>query len=105
MSKNNKNVQNIATEQETADVEVLDQNEVEVPEVVKPKWSLKKKLLIGGGILAGLILGAVALGMKKSDKPTDDEVEESEDDCTVINPDADTDSSDETPADTAETAE
>ena len=104
MSKNNKNVQNI-TAQETAEVEVLDQDECVVPEVVKPKWSLKKKLLIGGGILAGLVLGAVALGLKKSDKPTDDEAEETEDDYTVINPDTDADSTDEAATTTGESAE
>ena len=40
-------------------VNVMDENnetEVEVT-VVKTKWSLKKKLMIGGGIFAGLVLG------------------------------------------------
>lgn len=31
----------------------------------KPKWSLKKKLLVGGGVVLGLALGAVALGPRK----------------------------------------
>ena len=45
-------------------------------EVGKPKWSLKKKLLIGGGVLAGLVLGAVALGTKKSAGGNDDQSED-----------------------------
>lgn len=37
--------------------------QVEVVEEVKPKWSLKKKLLLGGGVLLGfLAAGALALG-------------------------------------------
>jgi hypothetical protein len=30
-------------------------------EVVKPKWTLKKKLIVGGGVLAALAAGAIAL--------------------------------------------
>lgn len=47
-------------------------------EVEKPKWSLRKKLLIGGGVLAGLVIGAIALGSKKA-KPGAEDVEDSED--------------------------
>lgn len=41
-------------------------NEEENEMNVTPKWSLQKKLMLGGGILAGLVLGAVALGSKKA---------------------------------------
>ena len=47
--------------------------------VGKTKWSLKKKLLIGGGIVGGLILGAVALGTSKKTKPENDQPADYED--------------------------
>ena len=47
--------------------------------VGKPKWSLKKKLLIGGGIVGGLILGAVALGTSKKTKSENDQPADYED--------------------------
>jgi hypothetical protein len=34
--------------------------------VEKPKWSLKKKLIVAGAAVVGLILGAVALSIKKA---------------------------------------
>ena len=79
MKKNIKKLEVIDMENETRN-EVLEENET--VEAGKPKWSLKKKLLIGGGVLAGLVLGAVALGNKKGADATDDQTEDSEDDNT-----------------------
>lgn len=72
------------TKLEVVDMEDIKTNdeileEDEVTEVVKPKWSLKKKLMIGGGVAAGLVLGAIALGSKKA-TPAEDPIEDSEDD-------------------------
>ena len=86
MSKNIKKVRNIDMENIEREDGVLEENET--TEVSKPKWSLKKKLLIGGGVLAGLVLGAVALGSKKSVEPAEDLVEDSDDDDDEV---ADTD--------------
>ncbi len=44
---------------------------------VKEKWSLKKKLLLGGGVLGGIILGIFAYG--KNTEYENDEDEEFED--------------------------
>ena len=85
MSKNIKKVRNIDMENIEREDGVLEENEV--TEVSKPKWSLKKKLLIGGGVLAGLVLGAVALGSKKSVEPAEDLVENSDDDDEVADTD------------------
>lgn len=64
---------------ENVDYEVIyDENEIgeEIREVnVKSKWSLKKKLMLGGGVLVGLVLGAVAFNRKK-DNDIDDEAED-----------------------------
>ena len=76
----NDNMENIEREDG-----VLEENEM--TEVSKPKWSLKKKLLIGGGVLAGLVLGAVALGSRKSAEPADDLVEGSDEDDEVADTD------------------
>lgn len=61
-------------EQEVEEVEEENKSEdtANVTVVSKPKWSLKKKLLIGGGVVLGLVLGALALGTKTS--TTADEV-------------------------------
>ena len=85
MSKNIKKVRNIDMENIEREDGVLEENEV--TEVSKPKWSLKKTLLIGGGVLAGLVLGAVALGSKKSVEPAEDLVENSDDDDEVADTD------------------
>lgn len=45
----------------------------------KPKWSLKKKLLVFGGAVAGLALAAVAV-FSKSKTTTDDLIESFEED-------------------------
>jgi len=56
---------------ETTTVVETENNEIETEEVkVKTKMSLKKKLIIGGGVLAGLVIGAIALGSKKGDSTT-----------------------------------
>ena len=59
---------------------VEEETVVETPMVVeetvkvgKPKWSLKKKLIVAGAAVAGLILGAVALSIKKSPNASDDQ--------------------------------
>ena len=85
MSKNIKKVRNIDVENIEREDGVLEENET--TEVSKPKWSLKKKLLIGGGVLAGLVLGAVTLGSKKSVEPAEDLVEDSDDDDEVADTD------------------
>ena len=85
MSKNIKKVRNVDVENIEREDGVLEENET--TEVSKPKWSLKKKLLIGGGVLAGLVLGAVALGSKKSVEPAEDLVEDSDDDDEVTDTD------------------
>ena len=85
MSKNIKKVRNIDMESIEREDGVLEENEM--TEVSKPKLSLKKKLLIGGGVLAGLVLGAVALGSKKSVEPAEDLVEDSDDDDEVADTD------------------
>ncbi len=66
-------------------VEVVELNEEQIPEVVeevtkvaKPKWSLKKKLMIGGGVLAGLAIGAIAL-INKQGGANIDQVEAEDD--------------------------
>ena len=86
MSKNIKKVRNIDVENIEREDGVLEENE-KMTEVSKPKWSLKKKLLIGGGVLAGLVLGAVTLGSKKSVEPAEDLVEDSDDDDEVADTD------------------
>ena len=85
MSKNIKKVRNIDMENIEREDGVLEENEM--TEVSKPKLSLKKKLLIGGGVLAGLVLGAVALGSRKSVEPAEDLVEDSDDDDEVADMD------------------
>ena len=67
------------TNMETIEVkdEVLEETKTE--KVGKLKLSLKKKLLIGGGIVVGLVLGAIALGTKKT-ATVDDQSDDSEDD-------------------------
>ena len=80
MSKKNMN-----NNMEVVEMEAMD-NEMEIIEEVaettkKPKWSLKKKLMLGGGILVGLVVGAVALGAKKTnaaDETSDDSEEDAE---------------------------
>ena len=72
-------------EQEVEEVEETGESKSEdtasVTVVSKPKWSLKKKLLIGGGVVLGLVLGALALGTKTS-ATADEVMPESGDDNT-----------------------
>lgn len=72
MSKKIRKSEVIDMEDYTTKDEILEENET--TKVGKPKRSLKKKLLIGGGIVVGLILGAVALSIKKT-APADDQIE------------------------------
>lgn len=98
MSKNIKSL----TEVDAESIETTEEVPVEnkTVEVSKPKWSLKKKLLIGGGVVAGLVLGVITLGCKKSDTPVDDEAEDSDVDDVVA--EATVTESDETPANVEE---
>lgn len=82
--------------EETKDGIILEENEA--TEVGKPKWSLKKKLMIGGGVLAGLALGAVALVVKNA-VPANNQMEASDDYEDVDN---DTPDSEEIPETVAE---
>lgn len=86
--KNIKNEKIVESEEFNVDSE----NNEEVTEmVIKPKWSLKKKLMLGGGVLAGLVLGAMALGSKKS---TPDgvsvDIEEDDEAYNAVQPDENT---------------
>ena len=45
---------------------------MEEGEEMKEGMSVKKKLVIGGGVLLGLVLGAVALGSRKSKNDCED---------------------------------
>jgi len=86
MSKNIEKLEKVEEENIETKEEITEESET--IEVSKPKWSLKKKLLIGGGILAGLALGAIALISKKSVETTDEQEEDSEDDDNVTDTDA-----------------
>ena len=55
-----KNIEQVVDGEETVETPVTE----EVVSVGKPKWSLKKKLIVAGAAVATLILGAVALGLK-----------------------------------------
>ena len=98
MSKNIKSLKEVDAESIETTEEVPVENET--AEVSKPKWSLKKKLLIGGGVVAGLVLGVITLGCKKSDAPADDEAEDS--DVNDVVADATVTDSDEAPANVEE---
>lgn len=56
--------------------EVAETTEITV-EAEKPKKSIKKKLLIAGGVVLGLILGAIALGAKNQKTIAEERLEES----------------------------
>lgn len=44
---------------------------------MKVKWSLKKKLLVGGGLIGGLVLGVLAYGKNnEGESQTDDYFED-----------------------------
>lgn len=57
--------------EEEADTEII-------VEVEKPKKSIKKKLLIAGGVVIGLVLGAIVLGSKEQ-TIAEERLEESDD--------------------------
>ena len=57
--------------EEEADTEII-------VEVEKPKKSIKKKLLIAGGVVIGLVLGAIVIGSKKQ-TIAEERLEESDD--------------------------
>ena len=78
MKKNINKVETIDMEEIEMKKEILEENET--MEIGKTKWSLKKKLLIGCGILTGLVFGAIALGSKKGEKTTTDCGEELDND-------------------------
>jgi hypothetical protein len=71
MKKNKKKLEVINMENDEMREEILEETEVG-----GNKWSLKKKLLLGGGILAGLVLGAVALGRRKSANNDNEDAED-----------------------------
>lgn len=56
---------------------------------VKVKWSLKKKLLVGGGVLLTSILGVFAYGRKQEMELNNDDYYEDEIDYTVEESDLD----------------
>ncbi len=56
-----KNIEQVVDGEETVETPVTEEVVVSVG---KPKWSLKKKLIVAGAAVATLILGAVALGLK-----------------------------------------
>ena len=77
-NKNNfKKVEVIDMEDKNEMNEEFDKNTAEVTEV-KTKMSLKKKLMIGGGVVLGLVLGAVALGSQKGKNDSDEELDDYE---------------------------
>lgn len=92
---------------EDTDFEVLENVEDKKEETkVKSKWSLKKKLMIAGGVVTGLILGALVLGSGKkttaaeqlaegSDNETNDETDETEEVATDENIESDSEKSEE----------
>lgn len=69
--KNTKKMEVNDMENENKINEEVGETTEEVMEV-KTKMSLKKKLMIGGGVVLGLVLGAVALGSRKSKDDTDE---------------------------------
>lgn len=71
MKKNIKKSEVINMENDEMREEILEETEVG-----GNKWSLKKKLLLGGGILAGLVIGAVALGRRKSANNDNEDAED-----------------------------
>jgi len=74
--KKNKILEVIGMENET--VEMVSE-EIETTKV-KTKWSLKGKMIVAGGVFAGLVLGAAALVHKSRKVSDDDELEEDFDD-------------------------
>jgi len=66
---------------EVNDVNKIEETKEEI--VMKPKFSLKKKLAIGGGLLALVVGGAVALynkGKKSINESDNDEEDKNEED-------------------------
>lgn len=69
MKKENNKIEEIEMQLPVEDGEI--EETIETIAEVKPRWSLKKKLAIGGAVIAGLLLGAFALGHKSSDDSDD----------------------------------
>ena len=69
--KNIKKLEVINMENDEMREEILEETEVG-----ENKWSLKKKMLLGGGILAGLVIGAVALVSRKSANNDNEDAED-----------------------------
>jgi len=87
-------MENEKIESEDTESEVLENKEAEETDMKKkPKWSLKKKLIVGGGVVLGLILGAVALGSKN--KTTAEQLTEKTDDDTAETEDKEVDDEDD----------
>ena len=79
MKHNNKKVEVIEMENVNNMNEEVEETGEIIEEEAKEKMSLKKKIMIGCGIVAGLVLGAVALGSRKSNDAEDENEDNSED--------------------------
>lgn len=79
MKHNNKKVEVIEMENVNNMNEEVEETGEIIEEEVKEKMSLKKKIMIGCGVVAGLVIGAVALGSRKCND-AEDEIEDNSED-------------------------